>query len=81
MPSSNLKSVVDQEGGVGVGLDVVVMDLVVGQQVIDDAAEEGDVGAGADRRIEVGHRGGAREARVDDDELGLARASWPRSPT
>ena len=38
------------------------------QQVVDDAAEEGDVGAGADRRIDIGHRRRAREARIDDDQ-------------
>jgi hypothetical protein len=32
--------VVDEEGDVGVELDVVVVDLVVGQQVVDDTARK-----------------------------------------
>jgi hypothetical protein len=61
-----------QERHVGVHLDVVEMDLVVAEQVVDDPGQEGDVGAHADRCIDVGQRRAAREARVDDDELGLA---------
>ena len=53
-------------------LDVIVVELVVGQQVMDDAAQKGDVGAGADRRVIVGDGGRTVEARIDDDELGLA---------
>ena len=42
-----LEALVDQEGGVGERLDVLVMDFVVGQQVVNDPAQEGDVAAGA----------------------------------
>jgi hypothetical protein len=33
-------------------------------------AQERDVAAGADLQVEIGHRGGAREMRIDVDELG-----------
>ena len=33
-------------------------------------AQEGDVGARTNRRVDVGDRRGAGETRVDDDELG-----------
>ena len=35
-------------------------------------AQEGDVGAGAYRRIKIRYRGGAREARIHHDQLGIA---------
>ena len=69
----SLKStLVDEEGGVGVGLDVIPVDLVVLDQVIDDAAQKGDVGARAQRGIQIGQGGRFREHRIDDDQLGAA---------
>ncbi len=59
------------EGGVGVGLDVFVLDLVVTEQVVDHPAQEGDVRAGAERRVEVRHRCRAGEAGVYHDECGV----------
>jgi hypothetical protein len=41
--------------------------------VVDQRAEEGDVAAGAQRHVEVGHRARAGEARIDVDELGPPR--------
>jgi hypothetical protein len=41
--------------------------------VVDDAAEEGDVGAGPDRQVGVGQRAGPGEPRVDVEDLGTAR--------
>src|SRR5581483_3633078 len=60
------------EAGVGVQLDVVLVVQVVLEDVVDQAAEEGDVGAGPDRRIDVGHRRRAGEAGVDVDDLRAA---------
>ncbi|MNF58356.1 hypothetical protein D3C84_399080 [compost metagenome] len=62
---------VHDEGGVGVVAHVLVLDLVVADQVVDQAAEEGDIGAGADRRVVVGHGGRAGEARIDHDQAGV----------
>ncbi|MCY1440184.1 hypothetical protein D9M71_564490 [compost metagenome] len=56
------------EARVGVVEYVLVLDLVVVDQVLDQTAEEGDVGTGADRRIHVRHRGGTGEARIDHDQ-------------
>ena len=47
---------------------------VAAERVVNQAAEKGDVGAGADGYIAVRHRGGAIEARVDADQLGFALA-------
>ncbi|MNM40130.1 hypothetical protein D3C81_509300 [compost metagenome] len=58
------------QAGIGVGAHVVVLDAVMADQVIDHAHEEGDVGASADRRVQIGDRSAAVEARVDDDDLG-----------
>ncbi|MNC31369.1 hypothetical protein D3C75_796880 [compost metagenome] len=58
------------QAGVGVVAHVLVLDLVVADQVIDHAHQEGHVGAGADRRVDVGHCSTAVEARVNDDDLG-----------
>ena len=54
------------------------------ERVVDEAPEEGDVRAGADRDVEVGDRGSAGEARIDHDELGVAvapRLHDERKPT
>lgn len=61
----------DVERRVGVIPDVVLLQLVVAQQIVDDASKERDVAARADRRVEVAHGRRAREARVDDHELRL----------
>lgn len=59
--------------GVGIGDHVVVEPEVVAEHVVDQAAEQGDVGSGSDRDVSVGHRAGAGEARVDMDDPGSAR--------
>ena len=56
--------------GVGVVLDVLVVDLVVEQQVVDHPHEEGDIGAGTDRRVHIRHGGTAVEARINHYHLG-----------
>ena len=60
-------------GRVGVGDDVLVEVLLVLEDVVDDAAEEGDVAARAQRHVHVGDRRGAGEPRVDVDDLRAAR--------
>src|ERR1700722_7800793 len=67
-----IKSVFNNEGGVGVVDEIVFRDAAVGDGVVDDAAEEGDVGAGTDLYVHVGVRGGASEARIDDDGFRVA---------
>ena len=62
-----------QVGGVGVGLDVLRELLAVREHVVDDTAEEGDIGSRADRHVVVGQRAGAGEARVDMDDARAAR--------
>src|SRR5690606_40211352 len=58
-------------GKVGVIAHILVLHLVVFQQVADDPAQEHDVGAGSDGRVEVGHGRGTGEARTDRDQLRL----------
>ena len=49
-------------------------DAVVLDGVVDQAAEEGDVGAGADLQEQIGTGRGAREARIHHDHLRVALA-------
>ena len=58
----------DDERHVSVIAHVFVLDFVLGQQVVDQPAHEGDVRAGADRRVIVGHRGGPGKSWVDHDQ-------------
>src|SRR6202021_3120822 len=67
-----IKSVFDNKGGVGVVDEIVFRDAAVGYGVVDDAAEEGDVGTGTNLYIQIGVRRGAGEARIYDDGLGVA---------
>ncbi len=62
----------DEERRVRVQLDVVLVVQLVLEHVVDQTAEEGDIGPGADRGEHVGDRRRPREARVDVDD--------PRSP-
>src|SRR5439155_3862702 len=66
------KVLLHQEGGVGVVGDVFLVMEVVLQDVIDQPAEVRDIGAGADARVDIGHRGGPSEARISVDNLGTA---------
>ena len=52
MPSLNAEVLAHDERHVRVVLHVLVLDLVVGQQIVDHAAKEHDVRAGADRRVD-----------------------------
>ncbi len=70
----------DDHRPVGVGLDVLVEPLPVLDDVVDDAAEEGDVGSGSQGDVNVGDRARAGEARVGVDDLAL-RARRPQPPT
>jgi hypothetical protein len=62
------KTVVNEEGKVGIGFDVVVMDLVIRQEVVNDSAEESDVATGTKGCVEIGYSGRARKTGVDGDE-------------
>ncbi len=69
-PFGKGEAVVDDEGGVGVIDDVILLDQVVFQDVVDQAADEGDVGPRPQLGIDIGLRGGPGVARVDADQLG-----------
>jgi hypothetical protein len=62
-----LEVVADNRGRVGIGDDVLPEELVVLADVVDDAAQEGDVTAGPDRNIEVCVGARAREPGIDVD--------------
>ena len=58
---------------VRVGDDVLLEVLLVVEDVLDQAAEEGDVAARAQRHVQVGDGAGAGEPRVDVDDLRAPR--------
>jgi hypothetical protein len=60
--------------------DVVVLDFVVGEQVVDDTAQENDVRTGTGRDVIVRHRSGSGKARIDHDQLGAAMRLRFRDP-
>src|SRR5437868_5391172 len=60
------------EGGVGVQLDVVLVVQLVLEDVVDEPPEEGDVGAGPDRGVDIGDGRRAGEAGVDVNDLRAA---------
>ena len=62
----------DQERRVGEQADVLVVIAVVGQGVVDQPAEERDVGAGADLDEAIGDRRRAIESRIDAHQLRVA---------
>ena len=68
-PVVELVALGHDERGVGVQLDVVLVVQLVLEDVVDEPPEEGDVGAGPDRGVDVGDRRGAGEAGVDVDDL------------
>ena len=59
----------------GVGGDVGGIDPALPQHQVQQAVEQGDVGAGQDLQVQVGGLGGLGAPRVDDDDFiaGLAR--------
>src|SRR4051794_31546608 len=63
----------DDVRGVGVGDDVLAEVELVLQDVVDDPAEEYDVGPDAERHERIRDGAGAGEPRVDVDDLGAAR--------
>ena len=50
--------------------ELLLIPTLIVDDVIDQAAEKGDVGAGSYRRVDVAHRAGAREAGIDVNQLG-----------
>ena len=67
-----LEPFLDDERRVGVVDEIVVRDPIVLDGVVDQAAEKRDVGAGANLQEQVGGGRRPREARIDDDHLGVA---------
>src|SRR6267142_5608173 len=63
------------EGRVRVVLDVLVVDQVLLEDVVDQAAEEGGIRAGPDPRVHVRYGRGPGEPRIDVDHLGAAAAA------
>src|SRR6185437_14064455 len=74
-----LKPLGDDRAGVGVRQHVFLEPLFLRQDVVDQPAEERDVGAGADLHVQVGARTGPAESRIDMNErrAALARLHWP----
>src|SRR5580700_4155829 len=68
------ETLLNDEGCVGVVDQIFFGDPVILDGIPDQAAEEGNVGAGADLYEEVGCSGRARESRVNRNELGVAVA-------
>nr|GEU28379.1 hypothetical protein [Tanacetum cinerariifolium] len=70
----------DDERHVRVIADVFVLDLVVGEQVVDDTAQEHDIRTGTRGNVMVGHGSGSGKARVDHDQLGATMRLGFRHP-
>jgi hypothetical protein len=64
----------NDEGSVGVVDEIFFGDPVVLYGIADQAAEECNVGAGANLHEQIGGSGCARESRVDRNQLGVAVA-------
>src|SRR5262249_18529835 len=64
--------VADDHPGVRVGLDVILEPASVLEDVVDDAAEEGDVAARTDADVPGRHGARSGEARIDVDDLRTA---------
>ena len=69
-----LESFLEQERGVGEICQILFGDALIFDRVIDNAAEECDIGACADLQEHIGSGSGARETRIDHDRLGVANA-------
>src|ERR1044071_2826506 len=65
-------AVADDPGRVRVFAYVFFLNAIMLDRIVDHAADEGDVGAGAELREDVGDRAGAVEARVDVQDIGAA---------
>ena len=70
--SSNAYCSRHEERRVGEQPDVLVVIAVAAQRVVDQAAEERDVGAGANLDEAIGDRRRPVEARIDAHQLGVA---------
>src|SRR5579883_2105962 len=66
----------DDRRAVGVRHDVLAEVALVRDDVVDDAAEEGDVRARTERDVDVGDRAGPGVAGIDVDELGAPRLGF-----
>ena len=58
--------------------NVLAKDLVMLDHIIDQSAEEGDVTAGAQRRPQVGHGGGACKTGIDMDDFSAMNEVYGR---
>ena len=79
--SGSLKPSLITKDGVGVVDQVILGDAIVFDRVVNEAAQEGDVGAGPNLQKQIGGGCGAGEARINDDQLGVAVLVWLRWPT
>ena len=69
-PVAPAELVLHDEGGIGEVLHIFPLDPIVLDHPVDHGHQEGDVRAGPDRRVIVGHGCGAREPGVHHDQLG-----------
>ena len=67
---------VDDRGRIGVGQHVLVKPQVVGEHIVDQPAQQGDVRPHPDGQVFVGHGRGAREPWIHVDDLGPARLGF-----
>ena len=70
-PVLEAEAFLHDQAGIGIGPHIFVLDRILLQQIADHAIEERDIGARTDRRIDIRHRRGAGEARIDHDQLGV----------
>ncbi len=64
-----LELLADQGGGVSVRLDILLEPQVVADHIVDQCAQQHDVGSGTDCDVLVGHGTSPGEARVNVDDL------------
>jgi hypothetical protein len=73
-----LKSLIDDGRRVRVCQNVILEPAIVSQNVVDDAAEKGDIRSSANADVQVGGCTGATEARVDVDDCRATLARFHR---
>ncbi len=69
-----LEFIREDRRGIGVVDDVLLEVALVLEDVANDAAEEGDIRAGPDRHVDIGHGARAGKPRIDMDDRGAVLA-------